>query len=108
MRVIFCKGSARTYEQGSTAEHKLPGKGAANNKEIKMRKTLLTILGSALIVASSIQMATAAEHPAEHHKAHKTSLESAIANEQFRVSNNELLRDANPYEFCGFFAGPCQ
>ena len=33
-----------------------------------MRKTLAAILGSALIVASSLQMATAAEHPAESHR----------------------------------------
>jgi hypothetical protein len=86
MRVILCKGSARISKQESTAEHKLPGKGAANNKEVKMRKTLVVILSSALMVASSIQMAAAAEHPAEHHKARKTSLQPAMANEQFRVS----------------------
>jgi hypothetical protein len=108
IRVIYCKGSARTCKRQSTAEHKLPAKGAANNEEINMQKTLLAILGSALIVASSIQIATAAEHPAEHHKARKTSLRPAMANEQFRVSYNELLRDANPYELCGLFPGPCQ
>jgi hypothetical protein len=31
-----------------------------------------------------------------------------MANEQFRISYNELLRDANPYEPCGLFPGPCQ
>jgi hypothetical protein len=108
MRVILGKGSARTTKQESTAEHKLPGKGAANNKEIKMRKTLAAILSSALMVASSIQMATAAEHPAEHHKARKISLKPAMADEQFRISYNELLRDANPYELCGLFPGSSQ
>src|SRR5271156_3834677 len=43
---------------------KRPRKRAASIEEIKMRKTLVTILCSALIAASSIQAAAAAEH---HH-----------------------------------------
>jgi len=73
-----------------------------------MRRTLVTILCSALIAASSIQLAAAAEHHAEQHKVRKTSLKTAMVDEQFRSSNNELPRDGNPYELCGLFPGPCQ
>jgi hypothetical protein len=57
-----------------------------------MRKTLVTILCSALLAASSIQVAAAAEHPAEHHNVRKTSLKPTMANERFRNANNEQLR----------------
>jgi Ni/Co efflux regulator RcnB len=46
-----------------------------------MRKTLVTIFCSALIAASSIQVAAAAQHHAERHHA------------RFRNSNNDQLRD---------------
>ena len=69
-----------------------------------MRKTLVTVLCSALIAASSIQVAAAAGH----HNARKTGREPATVNEQFRNSNNEQLRNSNPYAVCGIFPGPCQ
>ena len=69
--------------------------------ETKMRKMLVTILCSALIAASSIQLAAAAEH----HNARKASHRPATVNEQFRNSNNE---QSNPYAVCGIFPGPCQ
>jgi hypothetical protein len=69
--------------------------------ETKMRKMLVTILCSALIAASSIQVAAAAEH----HDARKTSRKPATVNEQFRNFNNE---QSNPYAVCGIFPGPCQ
>ena len=72
-----------------------------------MRKTLATILCSALIAASSIQVAAAAEHP-KHHAARKTNPKPAMVNRQFRNSNNEQLRDSNVYAVCGIFPGPCQ
>jgi len=72
--------------------------------ETKMRKTLVTILCSALIAASSIQLAAAAEH----HNARKASRRPATVNEQFRNSNNEQFRNSNPYAVCGIFPGPCQ
>jgi hypothetical protein len=46
-----------------------------------MRKTLVTIFCSALIAASSIQVAAAAQHRAERHHV------------RFRNSNNDQLRD---------------
>jgi hypothetical protein len=69
-----------------------------------MRKTLVTVLCLALIAASSIQVAAAAEH----HNARKTSRKPATVNEQFRNSNNEQLRNSNAYAVCGIFPGPCQ
>jgi hypothetical protein len=54
------------------------------NKEIKMRKTILTILGSALLAASTVQVATAAENP----KAQKIYRAPTPATEGFRNSNS--------------------
>jgi hypothetical protein len=51
-------------------------------QEMKMRKTILTVLGAALITASATQMASAAEH--RTHKAHRAP---ATTSEQFRNSN---------------------
>jgi hypothetical protein len=48
-----------------------------------MRRTILTILGSALLAASTIQIAAAAEH----HKAHKVYRSPAPAADQYRNSN---------------------
>jgi hypothetical protein len=48
-----------------------------------MRKTILTILGSALLVASTVQIAAAAEH----HKARKVFRDPAPVSETFRNSN---------------------
>ena len=48
-----------------------------------MRKTILTILGSALLAASTVQIAAAAEH----HKARKVYRAPAPVSEDFRDSN---------------------
>ncbi|MGA2943157.1 MAG: hypothetical protein ABSE50_14085 [Xanthobacteraceae bacterium] len=48
-----------------------------------MRKTILTILGSALLAVSTVQMAAAAEH----HKNWKADQVTARASEQFRDAN---------------------
>jgi hypothetical protein len=72
--------------------------------EIKMRKTLVTILCSALIAASPIQAAAAAEH----HHARKASGKPVMVNDQQRNSNNEQPRDSNVGGTCGLFPGPCQ
>jgi len=48
-----------------------------------MRKTILTILGSALLAASTVQIATAAEHI----KGRKVDRATAPATEDFRNSN---------------------
>jgi hypothetical protein len=52
---------------------------------MKMRKTILTVLGAALITASAMQMASAAEH--RTHKAHRAP-----------VATTEQFRDSNAYE----------
>jgi hypothetical protein len=51
--------------------------------EMKMRKTILTVLGSALIAASAAQMAAAAQP----HRSHKADRAPVMTNEQFRDSN---------------------
>ena len=69
-----------------------------------MRKTLVTILCSALIAASSIQAAAAAQH----HHARKASGKPVRVNDQQRNPNNEQPRDSNVGGTCGLFPGPCQ
>jgi hypothetical protein len=54
-----------------------------------MRKTILTILGSALLVASTIQIAAAAEH----HKARKAYRTPAPVTEPWRSS--DAYRNSN-------------
>jgi hypothetical protein len=48
-----------------------------------MRKTILTILGAALLAVSTVQIAAAAEH----HKARKAGRAPAPVSEPFRNSN---------------------
>jgi hypothetical protein len=55
--------------------------------EIKMRKTVLTILGALLITGSAVQMATAAEHHMRR--------APVAASQQFRDANNSIERRAN-------------
>jgi hypothetical protein len=69
-----------------------------------MRKTLVTVLCSALIVASSIQAAAAAEH--RHTR--KASRQPVTVNDQHRNSTNAQPRDSNVGGTCGIFPGPCQ
>jgi hypothetical protein len=64
-----------------------------------MRRTLVTILCSALIAAPSIQ-ATAA---AGHHHARKASRKPVMVNDEHRNSN-----DSNVDGMCGVLPGPCQ
>jgi len=54
------------------------------HREIKMRKTILTILGSALLAAFTVQVAAAAEH----HKVRKIYRAPAPVSEDFRNSND--------------------
>jgi hypothetical protein len=107
LRPTSCKVSARIYWQKRAAEQKLPEKLAAYDRSSKMRKTLVAMLCSALMAASS-QVATAAQPQAEHHHAGKASLKPAMANEQFGNSSNELPSDATTYSLCGNLPGPCQ
>jgi len=84
---------------------KRPRKRAASIAEIKMRKTLVTILCcSALTAASSIEAATAAER----HQTRNASRKPVIVNDQRRNSNNEQPRDSSAGGTCGIFPGPCQ
>jgi hypothetical protein len=55
-----------------------------------MRKTILTVLGSALLAASTAQLAAAAEH---HHGRRAVRAQTAV-NEQFRNSNADAQRFA--------------
>jgi hypothetical protein len=48
-----------------------------------MRKTILTILGSALLAASTVQIAAAAEH----HRSHRVIRAPVQTGERFRDSN---------------------
>jgi hypothetical protein len=50
---------------------------------MKMRKTILTVLGAALITASAMQMASAAEH----HRYHRTGRAPVGMTDQIRNSN---------------------
>jgi hypothetical protein len=75
---------------------------------MKMRKTLVTLLFSALVAASSVQIAAAAQQPAGHHRVHKATNRAALTNEQFRNSNNSQVRDSGASGMCGLFPGPCQ
>jgi Ni/Co efflux regulator RcnB len=59
----------------NTAQH--PG-------DKKMKKTILTILGSALIVASAAQAASATEH----HRAHRAARASAQVSAPVRNAND--------------------
>ena len=56
---------------------------APNKETNKMQKTILTILGSALLLASTVQIAAAAEH----HKYRKIYRAPAPVTEDFRNSN---------------------
>ena len=51
--------------------------------EIKMRKTIITIIGALLVAGSAVQMATAAEHQVRE-------VYRAPAGEQFRNANNSV------------------
>ena len=54
-----------------------------NKRRFKVRKTIMTILGSALLATSIVQIATAAEHD----NGRKAYREPASISEQFRNSN---------------------
>jgi hypothetical protein len=68
--------------QGARREAHLP-RNKMRPWEIKMRKTILTLVGFALIAASATQMAAAAQQ----HRSHKADRAPVTTNEQFRDSN---------------------
>jgi hypothetical protein len=55
-----------------------------------MRKLILTVLGTSLIAASTVQMASAAEHR------HAGKAERAPVSQQFRNANNAMAWPAQP------------
>jgi hypothetical protein len=61
-----------------------------------MRKTILTVLGAALLVASTAQLATAAEH----NRARKPV--RAPISEQFRNANNSVASPAQPGRYSDY------
>lgn len=64
-----------------------------------MRKIILSTLASALITASGMQTAVAAEH---HHVRHTAR---AVASEPFRNANNAVPSPAaSPWPYSGFSA----
>jgi hypothetical protein len=91
-------------ERKNNEGEKRPRKRAASIAEIKMRKTLVTVLFSALIAASSIQAADAAGH----HHIREASRKPVVVYDQYRNSNREQPRDSNVGGPCGLFPGPCQ
>jgi hypothetical protein len=71
-------------EGADTARRFLPHESSACTREIKkMQKTILTILASSLLAASTIQIAAAAEH----HKSHKLYRAPAPVGQDIRNSN---------------------
>jgi hypothetical protein len=62
----------------------LPRNKALENGRPPMKKTILTILGSALLAASTVQIAAAAEH----YKGRRAERAPAPVSEQFRNANN--------------------
>jgi hypothetical protein len=71
----------------------------AQQKEITMRKTILTLLGASLIAASTMQMAAAAE---PHHA---RKIVRAPASEQFRNSNAYLAPVADQSDWSRYNGG---
>jgi hypothetical protein len=55
-----------------------------------MRKTIMTVVGAGLLVASTAQLATAAEHH------HARKLVRAPVSEQFRNANNSVASPVQP------------
>lgn len=68
-----------------------------------MRKTLVVLLCSALIAASSNQA-----DAAQRHYVRKSSHQSGAVADQRRNAFGEQPRDSNVSGTCGLFPGPCQ
>jgi hypothetical protein len=77
-------------------------------EKMTMKKFLVTVFCSALIAASSIQVAAAAQHHAGRHQVRNTVNGAAATNEQFRNSYASQVRGSNASGMCGLFPGPCQ
>src|SRR5271154_458970 len=75
-------------------------KRAQTLKETKMRKTILVLLGSALLATSAIQGAAATER----HKAHRAVRAPAPASQQFRNSNAYLPASPTQSDWSSYYA----
>jgi hypothetical protein len=69
-------------DTGAARQAPLLRERAPEFQEMKMRKTILTVLGSALMAVSIMQTASAAEH-----RSHKADRAAVSRTEQFRNSN---------------------
>jgi hypothetical protein len=65
-----------------------------------MSKTILTALGAALIAASTVQFAAAAEH----HPVRKAA--RAAVSEQVRNANNSIAAPSQPSYYSGGYSAP--
>jgi len=61
-----------------------------------MQKTILTVLGGALILTSKLQSAAAADR---HHHVHK--VDRAAARQQFQTANGSVVSPSAAHEFEG-------
>jgi hypothetical protein len=61
-----------------------------------MQKTILTVLGAALISASTLQIAAAADR---HHHVHKG--DRAATRQQFRNANDSIISRSAAHEYEG-------
>lgn len=72
---------------------------SVQDEETNMRKTVLTVLTSALIAASTMQVAFASE------RHHVRKADRAVANEQLRNANNALPAPASSgWPYSGYSA----
>jgi hypothetical protein len=83
--IVIIRMSHRYVEDNNNAARReifLP-RNSALDRKFMMRKSILTILGSALLAASAIQIAAAAEH----YEGQKVYREPAPTSGQFRNTN---------------------
>jgi hypothetical protein len=75
------------------------GQTGPTPEEIKMRKTILTVLASALIAATSVQIAAAAEHH------HPRKVDRTTASERFNNANNSIALPAESSGYSAYYTG---
>jgi hypothetical protein len=66
-----------------------------------MRKTILTVLASALIAATSVQIAAAAER----HHPRKVDRTTVSASERFNNANNSIALPAESSGYSAYYTG---
>jgi hypothetical protein len=75
------------------------GQTGPTPEEIKMRKTIPTVLASALIAATSVQTAAAAEHH------HPRKVDRTTASERFNNANNSIALPAESSGYSAYYTG---